>query len=172
MTFRDLKLRTRAFLRRNRVENERGTAVVDDAIRDVHYAWRTFARAPLPAFTIVVTVAIGLGVVAVVFTILNTLIFRVDQVPGVSEMYAVEQTQGTEGNQPPLTRSMLDAMRADTHVFTDAFATVTNIDLHVNGRTMAVTLVSGNFFQVVQVNPIIGRALLPGDDARAGPVTP
>src|SRR6185503_8309059 len=115
MTLNDLKLRARALLRPNRVEQElafhiereartlidegmtpaeareraqarfgstalaadrcrdqRGTAVIDNTIRDVQYAFRTFAKAPLAAFTIVVTMAIGLGVVAVLFTVLNT----------------------------------------------------------------------------------------------------
>src|SRR3712207_423530 len=40
--------------------DERGTAFVDDAIRDVRFALRSFRRAPLAAFTIVATVAIGL----------------------------------------------------------------------------------------------------------------
>ena len=43
-----------------------------------------------------------------------------------------------------------------------------DIDLHVGGRTMAVTLVTGNFFQVVRVNPVMGRAVMPADDARSG----
>jgi hypothetical protein len=140
MTLNDLKLRARALLRPNRVEqeleeelafhierearklidegitpteareraqarfgstalagdrcrDERGTAVIDNTIRDVQYALRAFAKAPLAACTIVVTVAIGLGVVAVLFTVLNTLIFRVDQVPDVGEICAVERTQ-------------------------------------------------------------------------------
>jgi predicted permease len=33
---------------------------------------------------------------------------------------------------------------------------------------MAVTLVTGNFFQVVRVNPVMGRGLMPADDARSG----
>ena len=61
---------------------------------------------------------------AVVFTVLNTLIFRVDQVPDVGEMYAVERTRLATGDGSLLTRPMFDAMRADTHVFTDAYATV------------------------------------------------
>src|SRR5262249_11206255 len=73
--------------------DERGTAVIDNTVRDIQYALRTFAKAPLAAFTVVVTVAIGLGVVAVLFTVLNALMFRVDQVPGIDEMYAVERTQ-------------------------------------------------------------------------------
>src|ERR671921_893837 len=138
MTFTDLKLRVRALLRPNHVEqeldqeltfhiereakklidegttpaaarqraqarfgstalaadrcrDERGTAIIDNTIRDVQYAFRTFAKAPLAAFTIVVTVAIGLGVVAVLFTVLNTLMFRVDHVPDISQMYAVQR---------------------------------------------------------------------------------
>ena len=52
---------------------------------------RTFRRGPLAAITIVVTVAIGLGVVAVLFTILNRFLFRVDTVPDISAMYGVER---------------------------------------------------------------------------------
>jgi predicted permease len=107
-------------------------------------------------------------VVAVLFTVLNTLIFRVDQVPDIGEMYAVARIQSADGGPSLLTRPMFDAMRADTHVFTDAYASVPEIDLHVDGRRMAVTLVTGNFFQVVRVNPVMGRALMPADDARSG----
>ena len=36
----------------------------DTLLRDVRYAWRTLRRAPLAAATIVVTVGLGLGLVA------------------------------------------------------------------------------------------------------------
>src|SRR5262245_50209527 len=39
--------------------NARGTAFIDNTIRDLQYALRTFSRAPLATLTIVVTVAIG-----------------------------------------------------------------------------------------------------------------
>src|SRR5262245_13896133 len=136
--------------------------------QDIQYAMRTFRRAPLAALTIVVTVAIGLGVVAVLFTFLNTFLFRIDQVPDIDEMFAVERTQLADASPAPLTRPMFDSMRADTRVFTDAYATVPDIDLHVDGRTMAVTLVTANFFQVVRINPVMGRAFIPADDARSG----
>src|SRR5687767_7699964 len=44
--------------------DERGTGLIDDLVRDTLYAFRTFRRAPLAAFTIVATIAIGLWVVA------------------------------------------------------------------------------------------------------------
>jgi predicted permease len=152
----------------DRCRDERGTSVIDNTIRDVQYALRTFAKAPLAAFTVVVTVAIGLGVVAVLFTVLNALLFRVDQVPDVDQMFAVDRTHLADGSPSLLTRPMFEALRADTHVFTDAYATVTDIDIHVDGRPMAVTLVTDNFFQVVRVSPIMGRAFIPEDDARSG----
>jgi predicted permease len=157
-----------ATLAADECRDERGTAFIDNTIRDIHYALRAFKRAPLTAFTIVVTVAIGLGVVAVLFTILNTFIFRLDAVPGITEMYAVERPRLANGDQSLLTRSRFDALRAETSVFTDAYATVSNIDLRVDGRVMAVALVTGNFFQVLGVNPVMGRALRPADDESGG----
>lgn len=147
--------------------DERGTAFVDHTIRDVQYAMRTFRRGPLAALTIVVTVAIGLGVVAVLFTILNRFLFRVDTVPDISAMYAVERPR-TDGDPSPLTRPQFEALRHETRVFTDAYASVHDIDLRVDGQMMAVTLVSGNFFQVVGVRSVLGRALAPSDDERSG----
>src|SRR5918995_4738157 len=51
----------------------RGTAFVENTVRDLLYALRTFGRAPLVASTIVSTVAIGLSLVAVAFTMLNAM---------------------------------------------------------------------------------------------------
>ena len=64
---------------------------------------------------------------------------RVDQVPDIDEMYAVGRTEEADG-PPPLTRAAYDALRVDTQAFADVYATVPDIDLHVDGRTMAVTL--------------------------------
>jgi predicted permease len=146
----------------------RGTAFVDDTIRDVRFALRSFRRAPLAAFTIVATVAIGLGLVAVLFTILNRFLFRVDQVPAIREMYAVERLRMANGDRSPFTSRQFAALRRETSVFTDAYAAVSDIDLRVDGRMMAVTLVTGNFFQVLGVNPVMGRALAPVDDESGG----
>jgi predicted permease len=147
--------------------DERGTALVDNTVRDVRFALRSFRRAPLAAITIVATVAIGLGVVAVVFTVLNTFVFRVDGVPDVTEMHAVE-IQAANGEPSLFTRPEFDALRRDTSVFTDAYAALAGVDLRVEGRMMGVTLVSGNFFEVLRLNPVMGRALMPADDAPGG----
>jgi predicted permease len=148
--------------------DERGTAFIDNTIGDLRYAVRTFRRAPLAALTIVVTVAIGLGVVAVLFTVLNVLLFRTDSVPDVTEIYAVDRPQQANEDLSTFTRQRFEELRTDTDVFTEAFAALNDIDLRVDGRTMAVNLVSASFFRVVSVNPIMGRPLDAADDARTG----
>jgi hypothetical protein len=147
--------------------DERGTVFVDDTIGDVRFAMRTFRRAPLAAITIVVTVALGLGVVAVLFTILNRFLFRVDEVPGINAMYGVERLLAN-GERTSLTRPQFEALRKETRVFTDVYAALSDIDLRVDGQMMAVTLVSGNFFQVLGVRSVMGRELAPSDDERSG----
>jgi hypothetical protein len=142
----------------------RGTAFVDATIRDVRYALRGFMRAPLVAVTIVSTVGLGLGLVAVAFTFLNTFLFRIDQVPNVHEMFAVERPRTAQGEPVPFTRAQWDALRRETGVFTDAYAEMSGIDFSVDGRTLLFTLTTGNFFQVVGVKAALGRTLTPADD--------
>ena len=148
--------------------DQRGTALVDNTVRDVRFALRAFRRAPLTAFTIVATVAIGLGVVAVLFTILNMFLFRADAVPDISEMYGVERSPLANGDRSLFTRPVFEALRRETSVFTDVYASVPGINLRVDGRMMGATLVTGNFFRVVRANPVTGRALVPADDEPGG----
>ena len=140
------------------------TTFLDNAVRDIRYALRGIKRAPLVAITIVGTVALGLGLVTVAFTLLNMFLFRVDQVPDVHEMYAVERPRTTENERAPFTRAQFDGLRRETNVFTDVFAQVSDVGSRVDGRMISGTFVTGNFFQVLGVRAAVGRVLTPDDD--------
>jgi predicted permease len=144
----------------------RGVAFVESAMGDVQYALRGFRRAPLSAFTIVGTVALGLGLVAVVFSFLNVFLFRVDQVASPGELFGVERPRLANDEPVPFTWPEYDALRRETSVFSDAFAWAQDIDNRVDGRMMAGTAVSGNFFTVLGVTAARGRTLTPSDDQR------
>jgi predicted permease len=149
----------------------RGTTVLDDLIRDVFYAFRTFRRAPLVALTVVATVALGLGVVAVVFTVYNFFILRVDAVQNPEELVAVELSRssgpGTDEPAVSFARTDYEALRRETSAFTDVVATLDEVGPpYVDGRLGRPSLVTGNFFQVLGVQAALGRALLPEDDER------
>jgi predicted permease len=145
----------------------RGMALVDGVVRDVLYACRSFRRAPVVALTIVTTVGLGLGLVAVVFTFLNAGLFRVDDVRNPHELFAVERQQSASAEPERFTRPHYDALVRETGVFSDAFAT-TDIDCRIDGRNMEGSLVTGNFFHVLGVSAARGRTLTPSDDERGG----
>ena len=135
------------------VNPRRGTAFVDDTRRDVLYALRAFRRTPLVALTIVSTVALGLGLVAAAFTLLNALVFRVDAVPNVHQMFAVTRPQTAGGETQRFTRAQFDALCRETTVFSGAYAERSQVESRVDGRLMWGTFVTGNFFQVLGVRP-------------------
>jgi predicted permease len=137
---------------------------------DISYAFRSLRKSPLASLTIIVTVALGLGMVASVFTFLNVFLFRADNVPNIHEMYGVERPRTADGDAVQLTRPVYEALRRETAVFTDVFAMVAETDSRVNGRTMNGSLVTGNFFQVLGVNAVRGRELTPADDEGRQPV--
>jgi predicted permease len=148
----------------------RGTAFLDDLARDVLYAFRTFRRAPLAALTIVGTIALGLGLIAAVFTFYSTLFLRVDAVHNPGELFAVTRPAplGDDASMP-FTRAEYEALRRETSVFTDVVAMVRSIETRIEGRPVSATLVTGNFFQVLGVQAALGRTFTPGDhDLRAG----
>lgn len=150
--------------------DERGTAFVDGCVRDVQYAIRMVRRAPLAAATIVTTVALGLGLVTVVFTFFNVLMFRPDAVLNPDELYAVRRPRAPGADAAvPLTRQDYEAVRREAGIFSDTYAALPDIDSRIDGRMMGGTLVTGNFFQVLGVPALLGRTLTPADDERGAP---
>jgi hypothetical protein len=146
--------------------NLRGTtAFVDDLVRDIAYAFRTFRRAPLAVLTIVVTLALGLGLLAAVFTLYSAFYLHVDAVQDPGELFAViRPTHPGARSWEPFTRADYDGLRRETSVFTDAVAMVAGVGTRIDGRPLSATLVTGNFFQVLGVRAALGRTLAPGDD--------
>ena len=148
----------------------RGTALMDDVMRDVRYALRSFRRAPLFAITIVTTVALSVGLLTVAFSFFNTMFFRVDEVQRPDELYAVVRPvdPGVDA-WVDFTRPDYEALRRETRVFSDVFGQFGDADIRIDGRMTNVHLVTGNFFHVLGVNAALGRTLVPADDERAAP---
>jgi predicted permease len=133
-------------------------------VRDILYAFRSFRRAPLVAVTIVTTVGVGLGMVTTVFTLLNAIVFRVDEVRNPQELFALERQQSANIEPERFTRAQYEALLRDTGVFSAAFAMGPEIDRWIDGRRLEGAFVTGNFFQVLGVSAARGRTLTPSDD--------
>ena len=93
-------------------------------------------------------------------------LFRVDAVPDLHEMFVVAAAGQCRRRAPALhARAIRGAAQRDQRV-RRCLRGVADIDTRIDGRMMAGTLVTGNFFQVVGVNAVMGRTLTPADDER------
>jgi predicted permease len=145
--------------------DERGISFFETLARDITFAFRTFRRAPLVALTVVSTIALGLGVVAVAFTFFNMFFFRVDSVRNPDELFAVERpTRPDFHGDVPFSWAEYEAIRRETDVFTDVVAAHPSIATRINGRAARGTFVSGNFFDMLGVTATRGRTLTQADN--------
>src|SRR5690606_2433940 len=131
-----------------------------------------FRRAPLAAVTIVATVALGLGLVAVVFTFFHAFL-RADAVTNPGELFdVVRPTAPGADSSVPFTRAEYEALRRETGVFADIAASGRSTETRIDGHPVSGTLVAGNFFQVLGVRAALGRTLMPADDelSTGGPI--
>ena len=152
-----------------KVSDERGISFFETLARDVGYALRTFRRAPLVALTVVMTIALGLGVVTVAFTFFNAFFFQVDAVRNPDELFTVERLERPGSrNEVPFSRAEYEALRRETDVFTDVAAARPSFPTRIDGRAAVGMFVSGNFFDVLGVTATRGRTLTDADNEAGG----
>src|ERR1700752_2437880 len=143
----------------------RGIAFVDTLAQDVAYALRGFARAPVAAVTIVVTVALGLGLLAAIFTIFSLFVFRPEAVPDPDAVVGVALApSGGSSGRIVFNRRQYEALRDENDVFSDVAARRLDITTRIEGRQMEGQAVTGNYFSMLGVGAGIGRSLTPDDD--------
>ena len=148
-----------------KVSDERGISFFETLARDVGYALRTFRRAPLVALTVVMTIALGLGVVTVAFTFFNAFFFQVDAVRNPDELFTVERLERPGSrNEVPFSRAEYEALRRETDVFTDVAAARPSFPTRIDGRAAVGMFVSGNYFDVLGVTATRGRTLTDADN--------
>src|SRR5690606_18257313 len=111
---------------------------------------------------------LGLGLVAVVFSILNLYVFLPDSVQNPDELFAVE-TPRSEYTEPALfTQVEYEAFLDETSFFYGAFAQSADVDAWVDGRRLEGAFVTGNFFDVLGVRTALGRTFTLADDQPSG----
>ena len=145
--------------------DERGVTVFETLARDINFALRMLRRAPLVALTIVSTIALGLGVVAVAFTFFNGFFFRLDAVRNPKELFEVVRLERPGGrDEIPFTRSEYEALRLDTDAFVAVGAARMSVPTRIDGRAARGMFVSGNYFDMLGVTAARGRTLTPADN--------
>jgi putative ABC transport system permease protein len=131
--------------------------VLEQLARDVKYAWRGLWRSPAYAATTAVTLAAGLGLVAVVFTVFDAYVLRPFAIRDPQNLYEVHW-QGQEAAGHTFQWRDYEAVRARTDLFESAFVDDPRF-VSSGGATLTVVFVSGNYFDTLGAPILLGRGL-------------
>jgi predicted permease len=142
-----------------------GWSWLDGMARDVKYACRTLARQRGFAAVAVVSLALGIGANAAIFTLMDALLWRQLPVREPDRLVSVDNVSGSYFGYSRLAAGSGEVMES-------VFATsALNRLLDAGGGETPgrLQLVTGNFFPGLGVNAAWGRVLTPDDDRREAP---
>jgi putative ABC transport system permease protein len=147
-------------------------ALFDTAWRDLRFGARLLARSPLFSLVAILSLALGIGANAAIFQLLDAVQFRTLQVKSPEQLVEIRPIEANRwgnatGRRAQLTYELWQQIRSQQHVFSGLFAWgVNGFDLSTGGesRLAAGLWVSGEFFDVLGVPPMLGRLLTPRDD--------
>ena len=150
--------------RKEECRDARGIRVMEDFVADLRYASRMMRRAPAFTAVAVLSLALGFGANTAIFSLLDALLLKSLPVHEPDQLFALRGT----AHYP-----VYQAIRQHNRWFIDLFATsgVSRLDVEV-GNTLpertSVSLVSGSYFSVLGVRPVIGRTFTTSDDQAPG----
>src|SRR5262245_19452322 len=147
----------------------------NDLGRDVRYAVRMLRRSPGFTIVAVLTLALGIGANAAMFSIVNSLLLRALPVDRTDRLVLLLSNPSVTPSSPwsnPIWENIRDR-HAD--LFQSAFAfsrRVTRFNLADAGPTDFVdgSFASGSYFETLGVAPVLGRTFTREDDRRGGGV--
>jgi predicted permease len=137
-------------------------------LTDLKLAFRQLLKSPGFALTAIVTLALGIGANAVVFSVMNALILRPVNVPHAQSLYMVQRAPAIPSQSYP---DYVD-LRDRNHTFESLQATwiigSVGVDSGGNPTTVWPTLASGNYFDSLEIHPYLGRFFHAADEKGVG----
>ena len=137
---------------------------------DVRIALRSLRRAKGLAITVVVTLALGIGANAAIFSVVREVLLR----PLVNRdadrlVYIRQSAPGLGAENTTFSVPEIDDLRARVKTIA-AFGDFSTIDFTMIGfgepRLVKAGVVGGSFFEVMGLRPVLGRLLNASDDGR------
>jgi predicted permease len=174
---RDARLRFgNPVMMRERVAGADAALSLDSIWRDIRYASRQLRRSPGFAIVALLTLAMGIGANAGIFTLLDAVLLKSLPVPHPEQLFLIKQSDhAAEKSRFPY--PFFARVRQQLPDNAAIAAMGWPDDFYVNAGNQAGNqqperamgqLVSGNYFQVFETWPVLGRLLTPGDDVKLG----
>jgi predicted permease len=149
----------------------RGLPFLETFTQDVRYAFRTLRKSPGFTAVVVLTLALGIGANTAIFSVVYAVMLKPLPYTRPAELVDIGQiTPDTKDTPNGWSFANLDDARRDaTSLAAVAGSNSHQLTLTGHGEPQAINtaVVTGDFFKVFAVEPIIGRTLTP-DDAKPG----
>jgi putative ABC transport system permease protein len=146
---------------------------LDDVARDVRYSLRTWRRKPAFALVAILTLAVGIGAVTAVFSLVQAVLLRPLPYAGADRLVAVWDGHVTDRNLAKIFASYNDfeMWRRDSRTLEQVAALTwatgeRTLTGHGDPAVVLAIPASVNFFTMLGVAPAIGRTFEAGDLGR------
>ena len=135
--------------------------LLETVVQDVRYGLRTLRKSPAFAIVAIMSLALGIGINAAVFSLINTLLFRevnLTDPASVVSLYRLSQQGALRANFP---FAAIESLQKENHVFSGMAAWLeTTQGIRVNGapaENVRAGFYSGNYYSLLGVQPYLGR---------------
>lgn len=132
---------------------------VQTFVHDIIQAWRQVRRAPGFSLTIILTLALGIGANALVFSAVRGVLLKPLPFPDPERLVNVWQTQPGQPVRSVAPANFLDWRAAESFTGLAAYNERRRSLTTGEPERITVATVSANFFEVLSVQPIAGRTL-------------
>jgi putative ABC transport system permease protein len=152
----------------------RGLPFVESLAADVRYALRLLRKSPAFTTVAVLSLALGIGANAAIFTLIDQLLLRLLPVRHPEELVYLSSPgpkPGMDLGPEAFSYPLYCDLRDHNMVFSGMLGRYAiPLSLSWNGQSENVSayLVSGNYFEVLGIRPFLGRLLTPDDDRHLG----
>jgi putative ABC transport system permease protein len=170
--------RRQAFVRFGGVEHvkeqtrdEFRPALVEDLLRDLRYGLRMLWRAPAFAVIAVLTLALGIGAAAAVFSVVNGVLLRPLPYPDADRIVRLLQIDNTGRRNGTVSEPNFEDWKNGTRSFVamaEMAAGPTPVGVGTETTMIPGAVVSREFFAVLGVQPASGRGFVAAEQAVGG----
>ena len=139
---------------------------------DARHGIRMLSRTPGFTFVAILTLALGLGANAAIFSLVNALMIKPLPLPDAERLISLSGLNA-KGEQQFISFPDFEDLQKQASLF-EGFSAMVPQSANLTGRAEPQRVrggfVSDNFFKVVGVDVAMGRGFLPGDDALGAPL--
>jgi predicted permease len=146
---------------------QRGLPFFETLMRDVGFGVRQLHKSPGFTWTAILTLALGIGATAAMFSVIDAVVLRPLPYRDVDRIVSVQTSSPSGFVQPPSWQGYLDMRRLNsTFAALAGYEDYWGMTLKVGEQTAFLSVAQGtdNFFDVFGVQPLFGRTFLAGED--------